>query len=297
MRRQQIDAILPTMPRMSARTLFVLGLLLSWLAVLVSLAGCGGGDELILATTTSVQDSGLLDELIPRFEEGTDYSVKPIAVGSGAALKLGERGDVDVLLVHAPDAEQEFMAAGYGVDRRLVMYNDFLLLGPSSDPAGIKGMESVRDAFQAIADGRSLFISRGDESGTHQLERRLWQQLGLDPSSRSWYQEVGAGMGQTLAIANDKAAYTLSDRATYLQLSERLSLDILVEGDRELLNVYHVIRVNPERHSGLNVEGAKAFVDFLVSAGAQDMIRTFGVEEFGQPLFVPAAGQDETFGQ
>jgi tungstate transport system substrate-binding protein len=271
---------------------FAVGLLLLSFVLLLSLSGCGG-KILILASTTSTRDSGLFDELIPEFERQTDYNVKTIAVGSGAALKMGERGDADVLLVHSPDAEEEFMAAGYGVDRRLVMYNDFVIVGPSSDPAGVKGMESATQAFQAIADSGSLFISRGDESGTHRRELGLWNGAGLDPSGRSWYQEAGVGMGQTLMIAGDKGAYTLSDRGTYLRLSERVGLDVLVEGDPQLLNIYHVMRINPEKHSGLNVEGAKAFADFLVSPEAQEMIRTFGVEEFGQPLFFPAAGQDE----
>lgn len=277
---------------------FVVGLLLLSLVVSLALGGCGGGNELILASTTSTRDSGLFDELIPEFERQTDYNVKTIAVGSGAALKMGERGDADVLLVHSPEAEEELMAAGHGVDRRLVMYNDFVIVGPSSDPAGVRGMESATQALQAIADKGSLFISRGDESGTHRRELGLWKGVGLDPSGRSWYQEAGVGMGEALMIASNKAAYTLSDRGTYVRLSERLSLEVLVEGDPELLNIYHVIRVNPERHSGLKVEGAKAFADFLVSAETQEMIGTFGVEEFGQPLFIPAAGQDEeTLGQ
>jgi tungstate transport system substrate-binding protein len=278
--------------RVPRRMTFAVGLLLLSFVLLLSLSGCGG-KILILASTTSTRDSGLFDELIPEFERQTDYNVKTIAVGSGAALKMGERGDADVLLVHSPDAEEEFMAAGYGVDRRLVMYNDFVIVGPSSDPAGVKGMESATQAFQAIADSGSLFISRGDESGTHRRELGLWNGAGLDPSGRSWYQEAGVGMGQTLMIAGDKGAYTLSDRGTYLRLSERVGLDVLVEGDPQLLNIYHVMRINPEKHSGLNVEGAKAFADFLVSPEAQEMIRTFGVEEFGQPLFFPAAGQDE----
>jgi len=280
------------------RMTFVVGLLLLSLVVSLALGGCGGGNELILASTTSTRDSGLFDQLIPEFERQTDYNVKTIAVGSGAALKMGERGDADVLLVHSPEAEEELMAAGHGVDRRLVMYNDFVIVGPSSDPAGVRGMESATQALQAIADKGSLFISRGDESGTHRRELGLWNGAGLDPSGRSWYQEAGVGMGEALMIASNKAAYTLSDRGTYVRLSERLSLDVLVEGDPGLLNIYHVIRVNPERHSGLKVEGAKAFADFLVSAETQEMIGTFGVEEFGQPLFIPAAGQDEeTLGQ
>lgn len=289
--------MLETVLRVPRRMTFVVGLLLLSFVLALSLSGCGG-NVLILASTTSTQDSGLLDELIPEFERQTDYSVKTIAVGSGAALRMSERGDADVLLVHSPEAEAEFMAAGHGVDRRLVMYNDFVIVGPSSDPAGIKGMESATRALQAIADKGSLFISRGDDSGTHRRELGLWNGAGLDPSGRSWYHEAGVGMGRTLIIANDKAAYTLSDRGTYLRFSGQVSLELLVEGDPDLLNIYHVIRVNPERHSGLKVEAAKAFADFLVSPEAQEIIGTFGVEEFGQPLFFAAAGQDEeTLGQ
>jgi len=284
--------MLGTVPPVPRRMMFAVGALLFWLAVSLSLSGCGG-KILILASTTSIRDSGLFDEIISEFERRTDHNVKVIAVGSGAALRMAERGDADLLLVHSPEAEKEFMAAGYGVDRRLVMYNDFVIVGPSSDPAGVKGMESARQAFRAIADSGSLFISRGDESGTHRRELSLWSESGLDPGGRSWYQEAGVGMGQALMIAGDKAAYTLSDRGTYLRLSERVSLDVLVEGDPQLLNIYHVIRVNPERYRGLNVDGAKAFADFLVSPETQEMIRTFGIEEFGQPLFFPAAGQDE----
>ncbi len=289
--------MLETVLRVPRRMTFVVGLLLLSFVLLLSLSGCGG-KILILASTTSTRDSGLFDELIPEFERQTNYNVKTIAVGSGAALRMGERGDADVLLVHSPEAEAEFMAAGHGVDRRLVMYNDFVIVGPSSDPAGIKGMESATRALQAIADKGSLFISRGDDSGTHRRELSLWNGAGLDPSGRSWYQEAGVGMGQALLIASDKAAYTLSDRGTYLRLSERVSLEVLVESDPQLLNIYHVIRVNPERHGHLNVEGAEAFADFLVSPEAQEMIGTIGVEEFGRPLFFPAAGQDEeTLGQ
>ncbi|MDP2950236.1 MAG: substrate-binding domain-containing protein [Chloroflexota bacterium] len=264
------------------------------LAIALFAAGCGGGNDVILATTTSAQDSGLFDELVPAFEKATGYNLKTIAVGSGQALALGERGEADVLLVHSPAAEEKFMAAGHGVDRRLVMYNDFLIVGPSADPAAIKGVRSATEALGAIADKGSLFVSRGDDSGTHQTETKLWQEIGFDPSSKSWYQEAGAGMGQTLMIASDKAAYTLTDRATYARLSKRLSLDPLSEGDPALLNIYHVIGVNPASHSGLNVEGAEAFADFLVSPQAQEMIRTFGVEQFGQPLFFAVAGQDES---
>lgn len=257
-------------------------------------AACGGGNDLILATTTSTQDSGLLDDLlIPEFERQTGYNAKTIAVGSGAAVKMAEEGNADVLMVHAPSAEKELMDAGHGVDRRLVMYNYFLVVGPSSDPAGIQGMESASEALKAIAGSGARFVSRGDDSGTHTKEMELWQDAGLDPTGESWYQETGQGMGGTLLIASEKDGYTLTDQATYARLSRRLRLDPMVEGDPILINIYHVIRVNPERHSGLNVEGAKAWADFVVSLETQRMIGDFGVEEFGRALFIPAAGQDE----
>ena len=265
---------------------------------LVSLAGalllgaCGGND-VILATTTSTQDSGLLDALIPEFEKQTGYNVKTIAVGSGAALKMAEEGNADVLMVHAPSAEKELMDAGHGVDRRLVMYNYFLVVGPASDPAGIQGMGSASEALKAIADAGRLFVSRGDDSGTHRKEMAFWRDVGVDPTGESWYQETGQGMGGTLLIASEKEGYTLTDQATYARLGKRLRLEPMVDGDPVLINIYHVIRVNPEKHGGLNVEGAKAWADFLVSPEAQRLIGDFGVEEFGRPLFIPAAGQDE----
>lgn len=272
-------------------------LLLLLTAGLLALAACDGND-VILATTTSAQDSGLLDELVPAFEKQTDYRLKPIVVGSGQALELGKQGEADVLLVHSPQDEEAFMAEGYGSDRRLVMYNDFVFVGPAKDPASIRGMKSAADALKAIAAEKALFVSRGDDSGTHKLERKLWGQAGIGPSGESWYQEAGAGMGQTLLIASDKQGYTISDRATFLRLRDNLSLEVLAEGDKALLNIYHVIIVNPARHREVNEEGARAFADFLVSPATQDLIANFGVQEFGQPLFFAAAGRDEkTLGQ
>ncbi len=244
--------------------------------------------ELILATTTSTQDSGLLDVLIPLFEKETGYTVKVIAVGTGAALRMGERGDADVLLVHAPEAEEAFMAAGHGLEREYVMYNDFVIVGPPDDPAGIRGMEDASAAMKRIAESQTLWISRGDDSGTHKKEKSLWKEAGIDPTplaSQPWYQESGQGMGATLRIASEKGGYTLSDRATYLNLQHTLHLDILVEGDPRLYNVYHVIVVNPEKHPNVNVEGARAFADFMTSPQVQDIIRSYGVDRFGQPLF------------
>ncbi|NPA91260.1 MAG: extracellular solute-binding protein [Chloroflexi bacterium] len=244
--------------------------------------------ELILATTTSTRDSGLLDVLVPLFEQQTGYHVKVIAVGTGAALRMGEKGDADVLLVHAPPAEEAFMKAGHGIEREYVMYNDFVIVGPEEDPAHIRGMKDAVQALKKIAQAQALWISRGDDSGTHKKERALWKEAGFDPSelpAQPWYQETGQGMGATLRIASEKGAYTLTDRATYLNLHDTLTLQILVEGDPRLYNVYHVIVVNPDKNPNINVEGARAFVDFLTSPQVQDIIRSYGVDKFGQPLF------------
>ncbi len=245
----------------------------------------------ILATTTSTQDSGLLDELIPRFEKQTGYVVKTIAVGSGQAIAMGKKGEADVLLVHSPDAEKALMAEGSGVNRRIVMHNDFILLGPATDPAHLRG-KGATAAFQAIAAGHALFISRGDNSGTHAQEKKLWAAAGLKPEG-AWYQQTGLGMGQTLAVAAEKRAYTLSDRGTYLALRKKLGLEILSEGDAALLNVYHVIEVNPARHPKVNTPGARAFADFMVSKDVQTLIKEFGIGTFGSPLFFPDAGRPE----
>lgn len=250
--------------------------------------------EIIMASTTSTGDSGLMSVLIPIFQQKTGYTIKPIYVGSGAAMTMGERGEADVLLVHAPDSEVKFIQAGHGVDRKLVMHNDFVIIGPASDPAGIKGMSSAIDALKKIAAATSIFISRGDNSGTDQLEKKLWSKVGITPKGQSWYQESGQGMGATLNIASEKAAYTITDRATYLATQKNLSLDILVEGDPVLLNIYHVIQVNPAKSAMINAAGAKAFGDFMVDATTQEIIRTFGVDKYGQPLFFPDAGKKES---
>lgn len=257
--------------------------------VLVVLAACGGGGDLILATTTSTQDTGLLDVLIPMFEEQSGYRVKTIAVGSGQALAIGERGEADVLLAHAPQAEEAFMAAGHGANRRLVMHNDFVIVGPAADPAGIRGLAAAAEAFRRIAEHGSRFLSRDDDSGTHKKELELWEEVDIDPSGRGWYLETGIGMGQTLFIAFDKQGYTLSDRGTYLAFRQRIDLEVLVEGDPALLNVYHVIQVNPQKHAGVNAEGARAFVEFVVSPQVQEVIGGFGVREYGRPVFIPDA--------
>lgn len=241
--------------------------------------------ELILSTTTSTQDSGLLDVLIPLFEKQTGYKVKPIAVGSGQAMMMGERGEADVLLVHAPDSEKAYMAAGHGTDRRLVMHNDFVVVGPPDDPAEIKGEKSAIEALRKIAAAKAVFVSRGDNSGTDQLEKKLWKTASYDTKGQSWYQSTGQGMGATLNVAAEKNGYTISDRATYLANKRNLKLEILVEGDKALLNVYHVITVDPRKSDKINAEGAKAFADFMVAKDTQDVIARFGVDRYGQPFF------------
>jgi tungstate transport system substrate-binding protein len=247
--------------------------------------------NVILATTTSTQDSGLLDVLIPVFEKKTGYFVKTISVGSGQAIAMGQKGEADVLLVHSPDAEKKIIADGSGINRRLIMHNDFIVAGPSSDPAKIKGIKSTTEVFKKIAASQTPFISRGDNSGTHSKEKQVWKQAGVKYEGEKWYQQTGLGMGQTLNVASEKKAYTLADRGTYLALKKRLGLDILAEGDAILLNIYHVIEVNPAKYPKVNAAGGKAFADFMVSKEAQDMIKTFGVDKFGSPLFFPDAGK------
>ncbi len=245
--------------------------------------------DLILSTTTSTQDSGLLDALIPRFEQQTGYRVKTVAVGSGAAIALGQRGEADVVLAHAPENEQQLVASGAGVDRRIVMYNDFILVGPPGDPAQVRGRQDILDILRTIAQAGATFISRGDGSGTHQLEKKLWQTAGLTPQGQAWYVESGSGMGQTLQIADQRNAYTLSDRATYLAFEERIALTVAAEGDPRLLNIYHVIAVNPERFPQVNKDGARAFLEFLLAPQTQEVIGSFGLDKFGQPLFTACA--------
>jgi tungstate transport system substrate-binding protein len=272
------------------------------LAIVVGLAGllalaataCGGGKEIILATTTSTQDTGLLDELLPKFKEESGYNVKVIAVGSGEALAMADRGDADAVLAHAPSSEQALVDKGSVVNRQLVMHNDFVIVGPADDPAGIKGMKSATEALTAIANQKAPFISRGDDSGTDKLEKSLWKKAGLSPQGQGWYDESGQGMGATLQIANQRGAYTISDRGTYLAQSSNLELEVLVEGDPVLLNIYHVMQVNPEQFGRVNGKGGQAFVEFMVSKETQDMISQFGVEKYGRPLFIADAGKSES---
>jgi len=254
-----------------------------------------GQKNIILATTTSTQDSGLLDVLIPIFEKKTGYFVKTIAVGSGQAMTMGRKGEADLLLVHSPEAEKKFVAEGYGINRRIVMHNDFIVVGPPEDPAKIKGTTSAAESFKRIAFRGAMFLSRGDNSGTHDREKAIWKACGINPEEKKWYQQTGLGMGMTLNVASEKKGYTLTDRGTYLALKKNLYLSILMEGDPILLNIYHIIEVNPKRWPGVNAARARALADFMVSGEAQNIIRGFGVDKFGSPLFVPDAGNKEKF--
>ncbi|HEC22398.1 MAG TPA: tungstate ABC transporter [Chloroflexi bacterium] len=250
--------------------------------------------NLILATTTSTYDSGLLDYILPHFEEETGITVDVVAVGTGQALAMAAHGDADVVLVHARQREEEFIAEGHGTRRYDVMYNDFVIVGPPDDPAGIRGLESAAEAFQRIADAKATFISRGDDSGTHIKERMIWAQTTLteEDFDSAWYLAAGQSMGAVLTMADERQAYTLSDRATYLAHradpeSAPFSLEIMVEGDPILFNPYSVIPVNPELHPGVNAEGAQRFVEWLTSPGTQELIASY--ERYGQPLFTPAS--------
>lgn len=242
--------------------------------------------EIILATTTSTMDTGLLDELLPRFEKEENIRVKPIAVGTGEAIAMGQRGEADVLLVHSRKDEDQFMADGYGKVRKDVMYNDFVLIGPETDPAGIKGLSSITEALKKISENKSVFVSRGDDSGTHKKEKKLWEKAGVSPSG-DWYMQSGQGMGETIRIADQKQGYTLSDRGTYLATKDSTDLKVIVEKDKDLLNPYGVIAVSQEKFPKVKHEEAMKFVDWITSYNTQEFISTFGKDKYGQALFVP----------
>jgi tungstate transport system substrate-binding protein len=266
---------------------------LTVIGALLLVSGCsdseaGSSDEAILATTTSTQDSGLLDELVPEFEEQFDCTIKTVAVGSGEALEMGEKGDADVLLVHSPDAEEEFMAGGHGLTRDPVMHNDFVIVGPEADPANVSEAADAAEALARIADQEAPFASRGDDSGTHAKELSLWEEAGVEPSG-DWYVETGQGMGETLTIAGQKSAYTLTDRGTYLA-TESLSSTIAFEDSDDLQNFYHVIVVDTGEEP---VPCAEDFSTWLLDPEVQEQIGAFGVEEYGEPLFVPDAEETE----
>jgi tungstate transport system substrate-binding protein len=265
------------------------------LLALVAVAGAAAGAPrvsgvLILSTTTSTQDSGLLDVLVPLFERQTGYTVKTISVGTGQALTLAARGEADVTLAHAPTLEKKYVAEGRVLNRRLVMYNDFVIAGSDEDPAGIRGERSAAAALRKIAAAGARFVSRGDRSGTHLLEQALWREAGAVPAA-PWYIESGLGMGPTLALAADRRAYTLTDRATLLAFAKRVALVVMVEGDRPLLNAYSVMEVNPAHSPRVNAAGGKAFADFMLAPATQEIIRTFGIDKYGRALFVPIAGK------
>lgn len=243
--------------------------------------------DVVLASTTSTQDSGLFDVLIPAFEKANPtFKVKVIAVGSGEAIKLGEKKDADVLLVHSPAAEKTFVEAGFGISKQSVMYNDFIIVGPASDPVGIKGSTSAAEAFKKIAAAKAILVSRGDDSGTHNKEKSIWASGTIDPKGQSWYLSTGQGMGETLRVAMEKLGYTLVDRATWLTGKAGLpDLTLLVEGDKKLFNRYSVIEVVGAN----NADGAKAFSDWVTGADGQQVIGAYGVDKFGQQIFVPSA--------
>ena len=276
-----------------------LTLTLSFILVIISAASCtpsinptaaSGVKEIILATTTSTQDSGLLDFLLPEFHAENEYLVKTIAVGTGKALKMAEDGNADVLLVHAPTAELELINNGFGIDRTLIMHNDFVIVGPPDNPAGIIHVDTAAEAFEDIINSGSTFISRGDDSGTHKKELEFWNFIEQQPEGEL-YLESGQGMAATLRIASEKLGYTLTDRATYLANRDYLDLEILLEGDERLLNIYHVISVNPDKWPLVNYQGAQAFTAFLTNDVSQELIGEFGIDQFGQPLFFPDAGK------
>lgn len=266
---------------------------------LVILSACGNKDseqagtkennpeptDLILATTTSTQDSGLLDVILPIFEKENNVKVKTIAVGTGQALEMGVKGEADVLLVHAPKSEEEIVASGYAVNRKRVMYNDFILAGPKDNPAGVSG-DDIQASFKAISETNSTFVTRGDDSGTHKKELGIWSLANITPSGET-YISTGQGMGASLQIANEKGGYILTDRATWLAQEKNLTnLQIVVEGSKDLMNIYHVMQVNPEKHDMVNSRDAEKFVEFMVAPETQDVIESFGKEEYGQSLFI-----------
>jgi tungstate transport system substrate-binding protein len=277
---------------MTARSMVGVWLLLVALLVVPAGPAAAQSGVVIVSTTTSTQDSGLLDVLVPMFERKTGLSVKTISVGTGQALALAARGEADVTLAHAPSVEKKYVEEGKMSNRRLVMYNDFVIIGPAEDPAKVKGVPHAVEALRRIAESQSRFVSRGDKSGTHVLEQGLWKQADVEPKG-TWYIESGQGMGQTLGIANDRRAYTLTDRGTYLAFQKRVDLPILVEKDRPLLNIYSVMEVNPANGPRVNAAGGKAFADFMLAPETQAVIKAFGVDKYGQPLFVPVAGKKD----
>ena len=268
---------------------------LSVILIFTLLVGCGqkqdkDGGSIILSTTTSTQDSGLLDYILPEFEEETGIEVDVIAVGTGKALQMGKDGEADILLVHAKESEEEFVAEGHGLERRDVMYNDFILVGPGEDPLNLKSEHpnNILEGLKTLAETETEFVSRGDDSGTHKKELSIWKEAGIEPEG-DWYISAGSGMGDVLKIADEKRAYTITDRGTYLSMKDNLDLEIIIEGDENLFNQYGIIPVNPDKSDKINVEGAKKFMEWMLSDKVQELIGEFGVEEYGMPLFIPNA--------
>ncbi len=248
--------------------------------------------SIIMATTTSTENSGLLDYLLPLFKKDTGIEVKVVAVGTGKALKMGEDGEADVLLVHAKDSEEEFVKAGHGLERFDVMYNDFILVGPKEDPLKIheKAGNNAIEAFKLIYENKAKFVSRGDDSGTHKKELKIWEAADIDPKG-DWYVSAGKGMGDVIQMANELKGYTLSDRATYLSMKDNIDLEIMTEGDNQLYNQYGVIAVNPNKNDKINNEGAQKFIDWILSDKGQKLIGEFGKDTYGQSLFIPNAAK------
>ena len=271
-----------------------LTLILSILLILTLLVGCGekssAGDSIILSTTTSTEDSGLLDYLLPKFKDETGIEVKVIAVGTGKALQMGKDGEADILLVHAKESEEEFVAEGHGLERHDVMYNDFILVGPEDDPLNLKSdyPNDILEGLKTLEETETEFVSRGDDSGTHKKELSIWKEAGIEPEG-DWYISAGAGMGDVLKIADEKKAYTITDRATYLSMKDNLDLEIIIEGDENLFNQYGIIPVNPDKSEQINAEGAEKFMNWILSDEVQELIGEFGVEEYGMALFIPNA--------
>jgi tungstate transport system substrate-binding protein len=267
-----------------------------FIVLILSLVSCNSSPakSILLVSTTSTQDSGLLDVLLPIFEEQSGYTVQLVATGSGQALEMGRAGNADVILLHSPVAEEKFMQEGFGIDRRLVMHNDFVIVGPPNDPALLRSQPTLDSVFSKIFSSAVTFVSRGDDSGTHVKELQLWKNAGFSPQGQPWYLETGQGQGATLTIASEKGGYAITDRGTFLAYAPNLNLEILFEGDPQLLNIYHVLTVNPKNFPQVNIEGAKAFTDFITSPQGQQIIAEFGVEQYGEPLFTPDAGKMET---
>ena len=281
------------MKKLCSRGLVLMALCLSLLTALC-LAACGKAEEpapapenpvIRVSTTTSVNDSGLLPYLQPTFEEDTGYTLEITSAGTGAAIKKGETGDADVLLVHAKDSEEEFVDAGYGVERIPFMYNFFVIVGPADDPAGIAQCTTAADAFKAIAESGSTFVSRGDDSGTNKKELKIWDAAGIEPSGQDWYVNVGDGMGATLTKAAEMEAYTLSDKGTFLSHAAKDTLSILLGESDDMKNTYTLIAINPEKWPDTNIDGANAFIEWMTGEKASDLIANYGVEEYGEPLF------------